>query len=228
MWIVGHECGHGSFSDSNRLNDFLGWVVHSSLLVPYFSWKITHARHHRYTNNIEKDTAFVPETWKSAKETETSTSSSMPVGGDLAAWGEMIHDTPLYTTFSLLRHQLLGWQAYLFFYVTAGPDSIPTDGAAKTPSAAQSHFDPFSALWLPSQRHLIVLTDLGLILVGTALYFLGQSLGASKVVFLYFVPYFWVHHWLGKALLNRIYRYIDILEILTYSSCNYLSAPHPP
>ncbi|OKL61999.1 hypothetical protein UA08_02916 [Talaromyces atroroseus] len=215
LWIVGHECGHGAFSDSPLLNDIVGWVVHSSLMVPYFSWKITHARHHRYTNNIEKDTAFVPETWKSAKIPETSsstTASPMPLGGNLAAWGEMIHDTPIYTTFSLLRHQLLGWQAYLLFYVTAGSDSIPSSsGVATSKSSVQSHFDPFSALFRPSQRHLIVLSDLGLILVGTALYFLGQSLGGFKIMLLYVIPYLWVHHW---------------LVAITYLHHTHLTVPH--
>ena len=43
-----------------RFNDFVGWVIHSFLIVPYFSWKPTHTRHHRYTGHIEKGTVFVP------------------------------------------------------------------------------------------------------------------------------------------------------------------------
>ena len=41
VWVLAHECGHGGFSDSTLLNDFVGWVLHSLLLVPYFSWKYT-------------------------------------------------------------------------------------------------------------------------------------------------------------------------------------------
>ena len=38
VWVLGHECGHGSFSNNGYLNDSLGYILHSTLLVPYFSW----------------------------------------------------------------------------------------------------------------------------------------------------------------------------------------------
>ena len=37
VWVLAHECGHQAFSDSALLNDTVGWVLHSALLVPYFS-----------------------------------------------------------------------------------------------------------------------------------------------------------------------------------------------
>jgi omega-6 fatty acid desaturase (delta-12 desaturase) len=38
IWVLAHECGHQAFSTSGAFNDFVGWVLHSSLLVPYYSW----------------------------------------------------------------------------------------------------------------------------------------------------------------------------------------------
>lgn len=38
VWVLGHECGHYAFSDKWYLNDSLGYILHTSLLVPYFSW----------------------------------------------------------------------------------------------------------------------------------------------------------------------------------------------
>jgi hypothetical protein len=38
VWVIAHECGHGAFSDSEALNDGVGLVFHSLLLVPYYSW----------------------------------------------------------------------------------------------------------------------------------------------------------------------------------------------
>ncbi|CAI5472588.1 unnamed protein product [Closterium sp. Yama58-4] len=35
-------------------------VVHSWLLVPYFSWKYSHRRHHSNTGSLENDEVFVP------------------------------------------------------------------------------------------------------------------------------------------------------------------------
>ena len=40
MWVVAHECGHGAFSDNRKLQDAVGYVLHSVLLVPYFSWQV--------------------------------------------------------------------------------------------------------------------------------------------------------------------------------------------
>jgi bifunctional Delta-12/omega-3 fatty acid desaturase len=39
IWILAHECGHGAFSRSRKLNNVVGWTLHSLLMVPYFSWK---------------------------------------------------------------------------------------------------------------------------------------------------------------------------------------------
>lgn len=38
VWVLGHECGHHAFSDNNLKNEILGYLLHTPLLVPYFSW----------------------------------------------------------------------------------------------------------------------------------------------------------------------------------------------
>jgi hypothetical protein len=60
MWVVAHECGHGAFSDNRALQDAVGYVLHSILLVPYFSWQRSHAVHHANTNHITKGETHVP------------------------------------------------------------------------------------------------------------------------------------------------------------------------
>jgi len=49
VWVVAHECGHYAYSDSKLVCDSVGLVLHSILLVPYHSWRISHAKHHRST-----------------------------------------------------------------------------------------------------------------------------------------------------------------------------------
>lgn len=63
MWgvfVLGHDCGHGSFSKYKLVNHILGNILHSSILVPYESWKTTHRLHHKNTGNIDKDEVFYP------------------------------------------------------------------------------------------------------------------------------------------------------------------------
>jgi hypothetical protein len=40
IFVVGHDCGHGSFSDSSRLNYLVGHVMHSLILVPFHGWRL--------------------------------------------------------------------------------------------------------------------------------------------------------------------------------------------
>lgn len=40
IWVIAHECGHGAFSDYEWVNDSVGLVFHSLLLVPYYSWYV--------------------------------------------------------------------------------------------------------------------------------------------------------------------------------------------
>jgi len=60
FWVIAHECGHGAFSDNRTLQTVIGYLLHSFLLVPYFSWQRTHSIHHRFTNHITDGETHVP------------------------------------------------------------------------------------------------------------------------------------------------------------------------
>ena len=54
--------GHNSFSNNRQLNDFVGNVVHSSILVPYHGWRISHRTHHANHGHVENDESWYPTT----------------------------------------------------------------------------------------------------------------------------------------------------------------------
>ncbi len=60
FWVIAHECGHGAFSKNKVLETTIGYLLHSLLLVPYFSWQRSHAVHHRFTNNVTNGETHVP------------------------------------------------------------------------------------------------------------------------------------------------------------------------
>jgi omega-3 fatty acid desaturase (delta-15 desaturase) len=73
MWCLfmnGHDCGHGSFSDSWVLNTVAGHLSHAPLLVPYSVWADSHRRHHMGHNHVKNDYShpYVPVHKKEKKD----------------------------------------------------------------------------------------------------------------------------------------------------------------
>lgn len=60
LFVVGHDCGHGSFSKSKWLNNLIGHLCHIPILVPYHGWRISHRTHHGNTGNIDTDESWYP------------------------------------------------------------------------------------------------------------------------------------------------------------------------
>lgn len=54
LFIIQHDCGHGSFFKSRAANDFLGRALSAVTLTPYDSWKRAHAAHHASTGNLDR------------------------------------------------------------------------------------------------------------------------------------------------------------------------------
>eukprot|EP00128_Syssomonas_multiformis_P017135 Colp12_sorted_trinity150504_noHs@28627 len=60
LFVIGHECAHGSFSNSKLINFIVGTAVFAPLAWPYNSWLLTHNHHHAHTNNLQRDHLWKP------------------------------------------------------------------------------------------------------------------------------------------------------------------------
>lgn len=54
LFIIQHDCGHGSFFKSRIANDFLGRALCVWTLTPYGQWKQGHALHHASNGNLDR------------------------------------------------------------------------------------------------------------------------------------------------------------------------------
>ncbi|NCO32652.1 MAG: fatty acid desaturase [Armatimonadetes bacterium CG2_30_59_28] len=54
IFIVFHDCGHGSFFTSQKANDILGILTGVLTFTPYFQWRHEHAMHHASSGDLDR------------------------------------------------------------------------------------------------------------------------------------------------------------------------------
>ena len=54
LFIMQHDCGHGSFLNSRSANKILGSICSLLTFTPYEDWKHEHAAHHAGAQNLER------------------------------------------------------------------------------------------------------------------------------------------------------------------------------
>jgi len=177
-WVVAHECGHMAFSDNKTLQDTVGYVLHSLLLVPYFSWQRSHAVHHSKTNHLTEGETHVPYVAGDGKA-EGSTARRATLGA------------PIYGILRLITHLGFGWPAYLLSGATGGPVRGKTN-----------HFLPFMgdqgkyALFPGEWATKVWASDVGIVGVVAGLCYWAAQTSWAQVGCLYFLPYAFVNVWL--------------------------------
>ena len=187
VWVLAHECGHESFSDSDYVNNtvgtstllyihsliliylftyMLGTICHSLLLVPYHSWRITHRRHHGNTGSCADDEVFAPAT--------------------RSDWAnEMLRETPLANVWGIIVMLTVGWMpGYLVFNAT---------GPAKYRGKNANHFSPSAEFFENKERHLIVQTDIAFLSVVALLAHCIYTYSFQTGIFAYLFIYLFTH-----------------------------------
>jgi fatty acid desaturase len=178
LWILAHECGHGAFLDYQLVNDAVGWVLHSYLIVPYFSWKFSHSKHHKATGHLTKDMVFIPYTKEEFVELK----------GKLQIL-EVMEELPLWLFAVLVFQQLGGLQTYLASNATG--QVYPGYNFV-----ARLHYAPSSPVFDPHQWWYVVLSDIGILLTFAGVYQWYKVFGLHAMVVNWFLPWCWVNHWL--------------------------------
>jgi acyl-lipid omega-6 desaturase (Delta-12 desaturase) len=54
LFIIHHDCGHGSFFKSRKANDVLGFITGVLTFTPYHHWRWEHAAHHATSSDLDR------------------------------------------------------------------------------------------------------------------------------------------------------------------------------
>ena len=54
VFIISHDCGHGSFFKSQKANDIVGVITGVLSFTPYFHWRWEHAVHHSSCGDLDR------------------------------------------------------------------------------------------------------------------------------------------------------------------------------
>lgn len=175
MWVLGHECGHGAFGSTALQNDTVGFFVHSFLLVPYFAWKYTHNKHHKYTNHMVLGETHVPSTRGGAAMNKAV----------IKALGE-----DSFVLIRLVAQLLLGWPLYLFRNETGGRTTFDLKTRLNR-KKFKDHFNPTSQIFPPALQGRIALGTVGILAMIGGLWTVGWP-----ALYYYWGPYLVVNFWL--------------------------------
>ena len=54
IFIIFHDCGHGSYFRSRRANDVVGFIAGVLTFTPYYHWRWEHSVHHATSGHLDK------------------------------------------------------------------------------------------------------------------------------------------------------------------------------
>mmetsp|Transcript_24166 Transcript_24166/g.36063 ORF Transcript_24166/g.36063 Transcript_24166/m.36063 type:complete len:472 (-) Transcript_24166:589-2004(-) len=188
LWVLAHECGHGAFSKNKTIQDTVGFVLHSILLVPYYSWQRSHAVHHKFTNHMELGETHVPERLDGRDEGSFARRESfIKAFGEengLVGWGVL----------QAFLHLVVGWPAYLLIGATGGPARGVTNHFWPDPLTTPDQ--PKKELFPGQWKEKVFKSDVGIAAVVGALAAWAICDGPAEVMALYGGPLIVINAWL--------------------------------
>ena len=191
LWVLAHECGHGAFSSNKALQDGVGYVLHSIMLTPYYSWQRSHAVHHRYTNHMELGETHVPE--EHGSDSEALYDSIELREKILKQFGDN-NGIKIWGGLQAFLHLIVGWPAYLLIGATGGPDRGRTNHYYPYPLTEPKQ--PKKELFPGNWKEKVYQSDIGCAVVAASALVWAACNGPAEMMALYGGPLIVVNAWL--------------------------------
>jgi fatty acid desaturase len=177
LWVLSHECGHYSFSNIKIINNIIGYIFHTFLLVPYFAWQYSHKKHHKYTNHLTLGETHVPKLYEENKIIQ-------------------LLSEDIYVIYNVIRYLLFGWVGYLLVNKTGGRTKYDLETPIDS-KKNKSHFLINSQVFPPYMNKYLVIDSIGIL--GVIVFIIYNNLvtyyiGPYLIVNCWLVLYTWMHH----------------------------------
>ncbi len=192
LWVLAHECGHGAFSKDKKLQDAVGYVLHSLFLVPYYSWQRSHAVHHRYTNHMELGETHVPE--DSAIDAKDKLYDSIELRKNILNQFGDEDGIKIWGAFQAVLHLIIGWPAYLLIGATGGPDRGMTNHYFPYPLSEPKQ--PKKELFPGNWKEKVYQSDIGVAFVAAGALAWAACNGVPEMMAIFGGPLIVVNAWL--------------------------------
>jgi omega-6 fatty acid desaturase (delta-12 desaturase) len=173
-----------AFSDYKYVNHIVGFILHTGLLVPFFSWKYTHSKHHKGTNHLLKDQVFVPP-GRNRYEKRLGLPVTKGNVDPLYDSFELLEDAPLFNMLNLAAMLLFGWPLYILKNATS-----------QYHKGWVSHFFPSAPIFDAKEYNGVVISNIGILFMVGFLSKLVLTFGGWTVMKYYGIPYLLVNMWL--------------------------------
>eukprot|EP00970_Alexandrium_tamarense_P009119 scaffold1795_cov187-Alexandrium_tamarense.AAC.37 len=192
LWVLAHECGHGAFSKDKKLQDTVGYILHSIMLTPYYSWQRSHAVHHRYTNHMELGETHVPEDMNADASGKLYDSIELRES-ILKQFGDE-KGIQVWASLQAFLHLIIGWPAYLLIGATGGPDRGMTNHFLPNPLTEPKQ--PKKELFPGNWKEKVYQSDVGCATVAAGALVWAACNGPAEMMALYGGPLIVVNAWL--------------------------------
>ncbi|SRR5260221_1539728 len=201
LFCIGHDAGHGTLSGHQIVNHTLGFLTHTFILTPYWSWRHSHHLHRekfillfylsridcgdsfniidKSTGSMERDENYVPKTRSELKLADENTMKKKD-------YAEIFEETPIFTLLRMVVMQTLGWNLYLTYNTLGSP--IYPEGT--------NHWFPSSPLFRKADRIPVIFTNVLLASWASVLALWTYNTSVATFVKFYLIPYIWTNHWI--------------------------------
>ncbi|KAK7060960.1 hypothetical protein VNI00_000695 [Paramarasmius palmivorus] len=186
--MVCHEAGHNNISSTTWINHTVGFIAHSMIFLPYFSFKITHLRHHKTTSHLDKEEVYVP--YLRSDFPLPSAQEATPKD-----YMDVFEETPIVTL--CLRESILHALTLALTYAFRLLDTYltwNTMGSKRYPIGS-NHWNPKSGLFTNEEYAQVMISNIGMMAMVALLYLTARLSSVSVVVVHYFVPFVLTNHW---------------------------------